>query len=106
MRAVTFRTSAVCNRRVSARYILYIFTQTLFMTRKTQGPLLIHNHPLDIASVRVMACETHSVCKRQMAGAFRKPFHKLFVALHAQFGTGCLEQFIFIRPVGIMACIT
>jgi hypothetical protein len=68
---------------VCALAALYAFIEVI-MAGKAQGTLFVYNHPGDVASVDIVACEAHLFDKGHMVRAAHSLLHEVVMALNAE----------------------
>lgn len=72
------------------------------MALQTEGALVLEDHPVVVACVRVVAPQAQSFRERRMDGIVCDLFHEITVTLGAEFCPCRLEQFYIVRSVGIV----
>ena len=72
------------------------------MAREAERALVLDNHPVIAARMRVVAIEAQAFLKRRVDGIVLDLFHEIAVASSAEFFSRGLNQLIFIRSVDIV----
>lgn len=72
------------------------------MAREAERALVLDNHPVIAARMRVVAIEAQAFLKRRVDGIVLDLFHEIAVASSAEFCSRGLNQLIFIRSVDIV----
>jgi hypothetical protein len=72
---------------------------------KADSSLSVHEHAGIVAAVNVVTGETHPGCEGHMVGTALGFCHKIAMALAAEIRAGSLEDFLFVRTVGVMTGI-
>lgn len=76
------------------------------MALEAERALVLGDHPIIAARMRVVASEAQAFCERRVDGIVLGRFHEFAMALPAEFRSRGLKELPFVRSVGIMTGIT